>query len=200
MNRSSLKRSHHHLKQLIEAVVADEFNLRARGLLFLVDELDVSGKPPERFKVWATLHFLPLGSPFCCVEPLCHVPLYAEYLDRVNDAIRRGMGIRQPISVEFVVDNNITHAGVEFDDVFSGRSPNMDLSNIDERDALGRTALMRAAIRGHAHLVEELLAADADPTIVDNRGRGICEQVRKRQTWIVTICEEALAKRVSRRE
>jgi ankyrin repeat protein len=197
MNRSSLKRSHHHLKRLVETVVADEFNLQARGLSFFVDELDVFGNPPERLKVWATLHFLPLGSPFCCVEPCCHVPLYGERLDRLNDALRRSMSIRHPVSVEFTVNSNATRAGVEFDDVFSGRCPTTNLSNIDARDALGRTALMRAAIRGHAHLVEELLAGGADPSAVDNRGRGIVEQART-NTWIVTICEEALAKRKGR--
>jgi hypothetical protein len=200
MNRSSLKRSHHHLKQLVETVVADEFNLRARGLSFFVDELNVSGSPPERLKLWATLHFLPLGSPFCCPEPACHVPLFGKYLDRVNDALRSRMGIRQPVSVEFSVNSNTTHEGVEFDNVFSGRCPSTDLSNIDQKDALGRTALMRAAIRGHGHWVEELLAAGADPATVDNQGRGIIEQMRKSQTWTITMLEEALAKRTSRRK
>jgi hypothetical protein len=190
MNRSSQKRSRHHLKQLVELVVNDEFNLRARGLLFMVDELEVFGSPPERFKVWATLHFLPPGSPFCCAEPLCHLPLHGKGLDRVNDALRRSMGIQQPVSMEFSVGYT-AHAGVEFDDMSSRCCPGVDLTDIDKRDALGRTALMRAAVRRHSEWVDELLAAGADPTVVDNSGRGIIEQVGKGAAWEI---EEAIAK------
>lgn len=48
---------------------------------------------------------------------------------------------------------------------------------------------------GHAHLVEELLAAGADPAAIDNRGRGIIEQVPKSETWIIAMLEAALAKK-----
>ena len=197
MNRSSLKRSRYHLKQLLQTVVADEFNLRSRGLCLFVDELEAFGRPPERLKVWATLHFLPLGSPFCCDEPLCHVPLWGEYLDRVNDAIRRAAGIVQMVSAEFSVNSSSAHPGVEFDDILSGRCPITDLANVDQKDALGRTALIRAAIRGHDHWVEELLAAGADPAAVDTQGFGIIEKIRKDQTWMITLLEEALTRRAS---
>jgi hypothetical protein len=116
---SSLKRSRHHLKHLVEAVVAEEFKLSSRGLAFLVDELEAAGRPPKRLKVWATLHFLPLGSPFCCSEPHCHVPLFAERLDRVNDALRRRMGLRQEVSIEFVAIGCAPHADVDFDHPFT---------------------------------------------------------------------------------
>jgi hypothetical protein len=198
MKRSSLKRSHHHLKQLVESIVAEEFDLRRRGLSFLVDEIEVFGSPPERLKVWATLHFLPLGSPFCCRDAGCHVALYGALLERVNDALRRNMHLRQAVSAEFVVGCNTAHCGVEFDDLSSGRCPSMDTSNVDKRDALGRTALMRAAVRGHCELAEELLAAGADPTVVDNRGRGILEQLRTRQQWFIRIVEIARAQRLGR--
>jgi ankyrin repeat protein len=193
--RSSLKRSHHHLKQLVEASVAEEFKLAERGLSFLVDEIDVAGTPPERLRVWATLHFLPLGSPFCCCEPSCHVPPYAEYMDRIADSLRRRMGLRQQVSLETVNIGNLVHPGAEFDDALTGRSPDTHANDIDHRDALGRTALMRAAVRGHDHVVEELLAAGASPTAVDCRGRGILEQVKPRHTWIVVLLESALSKR-----
>ena len=193
--RSSRKRSVHHLKHLVEAVVTEQFNLSQRGLAFLVDELEVSGRPPQRLRVWATLHFLPVGSPFCCGEPLDHVPLFAEYLDRVDDAIRRRMGILQEISTEFVAINVTSCSGVEFDDPFRATTPRgKDPDNIDEKDALGRTALMRAAIRGYDRQVEELLAAGADPGITDSRGRGILEQMPRGSSWIRTSLEEALTK------
>lgn len=194
MNRSSLKRSHHHLKQLVESVVADQFNLQVRGLLFLIDELNVLGSRPKHLKVWATLHFLPLGSPFCCCEPMCHALLHGAHLQRVNEELRRSMGILQTVSAEFALQINTTHAGVEFDDPRSGSCRSLDPLHLDQRDALGRTALMRAAVRGHGHLVEEMPAGGADPTTIENRGRGITEQVPKGQTWIIAAIEEALAK------
>jgi hypothetical protein len=119
---SSLKRSRHHLKHLVEKVVAEEFKLSLRGLAFLVDEVEAAGRPPKRLKVWATLHFLPLGSPFCCSEPHCHVPLFAERLDRVNDALRRRMGLRQEVSIEVVAIGCASHENVEFDDPFTRKA------------------------------------------------------------------------------
>ncbi|MDP9174379.1 MAG: ankyrin repeat domain-containing protein [Planctomycetota bacterium] len=178
--------------------MTEEFNLAARGLSFFVDQLELFGSPPARLKVWATLHFLPLGSPFCCVEPLCHMPLYGEHLERVNDAVRRGMGIRQAVSVTFSVNSGTVLSGVEFDDVFSGRGPDLDPSKIDQRDALGRTALMRAAVRGHIHLVEALLARGANPVVMDHRGRGIMEQMPRGETWIIAMIEEAIGKVTTR--
>lgn len=191
--RSCLKRSRHHLKGLVETVVAD-MNVPARGLAFIVDELEAFGSPPERLKVWATLHFLRLGSPFCCCEPFCHLPLFGERLDRVNDALRRQMGLRQKVAVEFVAINGVVScAGVEFDSL-SGYTPMASRGESDFRDGLGRTALMRAAIRGYDRQVEELLALGADPTVVDNRGRGIMELMSRRSGWFASMVEEALAR------
>ena len=157
MRRSSVKRSRHHLKHIVEEVIAEEFKLVIRGLALFVDEIEVGGRPPERFRVWATLHFLPLGSPFCCCEPDCHVPLFGERLDRLNDAIRRQMGLQQEISIEFVSIQPSTVTGVKFDDPFTGSSFAANPHDIDQKDNLGRTSLMRAAVRGYDRQMEELL-------------------------------------------
>jgi hypothetical protein len=121
MNRSSVKRSHHHLKELIEALVRDEFNLQSRGLSFVVDEQTASGKPPRHIKVWATLHYLPAGSPFCCTQPDCQLSLFGERLDILSDGLRHMMGIRQSLSLEFVLGSKASYPGVEFKTQFAQR-------------------------------------------------------------------------------
>ena len=181
---------------LVEQIVSEQGNLPAHGLAFLVDEIEVFGKPPERLKVWATLHFLPLGSPFCCGEPLCHLCFHGERLERINEAIRHRMGLRQAVSVEFASIGVCYQAGVEFDD-FSGRCASTDVRDVDRQDALGRTALMRAAVRGHLDVVEELLAAGADPSIVDHRGRSILDHVHG-NFWIKALFEQAIELRRAR--
>ena len=95
--------------------MSDEFNLKTRGLLLIVDELKVFGNPPQRIKVWATLHFLPAGSPFCCAQPECHLPQSGNHLGRLNDALRRRLELTQPISLEFALAGNSTHAGIKFE-------------------------------------------------------------------------------------
>jgi hypothetical protein len=191
--RSAVKRSHHHVKRLVEEAVSERFDLEQRGLAFFVDELDVQGTPPERIAVWASLHFLPKGSPFCCCEPSCHVPPLPQYRDDVNDAVRRRMGLRSSVVVEFMAVRPAVREGVEFDDVLAGITPIERGGDIDQRDLLGRTALMRAAARGYDRQVEELLAAGADPSVIDGSGRGVLEQARA--GWIIVMLEQALAKR-----
>jgi hypothetical protein len=194
--RSSAKRSRHHLKHLLEAIIAEDFKLAARGLAFFVDEIEVFGSPPEQLKVWATLHFLPLGSPFCCCEPLCHVPFFGAHRDRVNDAVRRQMELQQDVLIKFVGIQVAPVRRVEFDDAFIRWRTTTDPNEIDQRDALGRTALMRAAIRGYDRQVEELLKAGADPSIIDKQQRGILEQVPRGRIWIASLLENALGRSV----
>jgi hypothetical protein len=95
--------------------MADEFNLHARGLSLLVDELEVFGDPPERLKIWGTLHYLPVGSPFCCRQPECHISLLGRHKDRVNDALRHRMDLRQPVLLELGRIASIVHDGVKFE-------------------------------------------------------------------------------------
>ncbi|HEY2584718.1 MAG TPA: ankyrin repeat domain-containing protein [Tepidisphaeraceae bacterium] len=193
--RSSVKRSHHHLKHLVEETVSERFNLGRRGLAFFVDEVEVHGSPPERLRVWASLHFLPNGSPFCCCEPCCHVPQHPPFGDEIGDAIRRRLGLQSAVVVEFAAIRPVVQELVEFDDVLGGDTPIGNAADIDQRDPLGRTALMRAAARGYDHQVEQLLATGADPSVVDHRGRGVLEQARP--GWISTMIEQALAKRTA---
>lgn len=114
MPRNPIKRSHHELKRLIEEAVSEQCDLRARGLWLCVDDLEVVGHPPSQIRVWATLHFLPTGSPFCCGEPGCHLGL-PERLPAINDHLRRSMGMTQPVTVDFGEDVAVCyHEGVAF--------------------------------------------------------------------------------------
>ncbi len=109
------KQSEAELRRLVEAAVAEVSGLPRPGLWFCVDQVEVLGHPPERLRVWATLHFLAAGSPFCCGEPGCHLWLFGDRLAAVGDHVRRARGLRQSVVVEF--GNRIGvqyHAGVEF--------------------------------------------------------------------------------------
>ncbi|MBI4600908.1 MAG: hypothetical protein HY721_03010 [Planctomycetes bacterium] len=111
------KRSQHELRRLVEHAVADVCGLPRPGLWFCVDKVEARGQPPERLTVWATLHFLPEGSPFCCGEPGCHLGLCGERAQQVSEHVRRAMHRRQRLSVDF--DDRIGvdyHAGVTFHD------------------------------------------------------------------------------------
>ena len=106
------------LSRLIEQIVTDDRDLSRRGLWFGVDTVEVKGHPPERVLVWATLHFLPAGSPFCCGEPGCHLGNLSEL---VSDRVRLALGLTQPVAVEFGDRIGVNyHEGVKFK-VHSGR-------------------------------------------------------------------------------
>lgn len=108
-------RSRRELKRLVEAAVTEICGLPRPGLWFCVDEVKSSGSPPERLRIWATLHFLPAGSPFCCGEPGCHLGLFGEREAEVGDHVRRAMGLQQPVVVEFGDRLGVQyHPGVEF--------------------------------------------------------------------------------------
>jgi hypothetical protein len=122
----SAKRSQQQLKRLVEKAVAEVCCLPRPGLWFCVDAVEVQGRPPARLTVWATLHFLPEGSPFCCGEPGCHLGLFGERLTQIADHLRRAMHLRQPLLVEFgdgVAANY--HAGINFREA--------DVSAVDEK-------------------------------------------------------------------
>lgn len=114
------KRSQHEQKRLVEQAVADVCGLPRPGLWFCVDVVEASGWPPEQLTVWATLHFLPEGSPFCCGEPGCHLGLCGERLLRVSEHVRRAMHLRQELSVDFGNRIGVNyHMGVVFHDAQS---------------------------------------------------------------------------------
>ena len=109
------KQSTAELVRLVGAAVADECGLPRPGLWLCVDDVRAAGRPPARLRAWATLHFLPAGSPFCCGEPGCHLPLWPDRLAAVGDRVRRAMGLRQPVAVEFPDWIDVRyHAGVRF--------------------------------------------------------------------------------------
>ena len=115
-HRSRTKRSRHELKRLVENAVADECRLLERGLWFCVDEVEASGWPPERIKVWATLHFLAAGSPFCCGEPSCQLGTFLdERMQRISAHVRRAMGLEQQLTVDLGDRIGVNrHEGVVF--------------------------------------------------------------------------------------
>ena len=113
--RARGKRSEAELRRLIVGAVAEACHLPRPGLWLSVDRVEAVGRPPDRLRVWATLHFLPDGSPFCCGEPMCQLGLFGDRLTAVGEHIRRAMGLRQPVEVEF--GNRIAvryHPGVTF--------------------------------------------------------------------------------------
>ncbi|WZO97889.1 hypothetical protein EP7_004941 [Isosphaeraceae bacterium EP7] len=105
------KRSQHEFKRLVELAVADTCNLPRPGLWFCSDEVEAIGRPLDRLKVRATLHFLPAGSPFCCGEPGCHLG-FGELSEGIGDHIRRAMRLRQALTVDFGQIGVNVHPGV----------------------------------------------------------------------------------------
>jgi hypothetical protein len=112
----NLKRSEHELKRLLEEAIEDEFGLSKRGLWFCIDRVEAQGRPIGGIKVWATLHFLPAGSPFCCGEPGCHLPQWdEERLSRLSDRMRHAMKLTQGVRVGFGEQIRVNyHDGVVF--------------------------------------------------------------------------------------
>ena len=107
------KRSQFELKRLVEQAVADTYVLAARGLWLCVDQVETHGRPPEHLKVWATLHFLLKGSPFCCGEPAYHFG--GAGVRQVSEHVRTAMHLRQPLSVDFGWRIGVNyHKGVTF--------------------------------------------------------------------------------------
>lgn len=106
------------------------------------------------------------------------------------------MGLTSGVEVEFMAIRAAVHEGVLIDDVLASMTPVPSADDIDQRDALGRTALMRAAARGYDRQVEQLLEAGANPSVVDDRGRGALDVARG--TWIISMIEQAVALRNAR--
>lgn len=77
------------LKHLVEEVVNEQVSSHSKGLWLAVNEVRTAGRPLEHIRVWATLHFLPQGSPFCCCQPQGHLWLFGECLTRISDLVRR---------------------------------------------------------------------------------------------------------------
>src|SRR6266700_3036701 len=95
------KRSEAELRRLVAKAVAEVCGIPRLGLWFSVDAVESAGHPPEKLRVWATLHFLPTGLPFCCGEPECHLGLFGAQLAAIGDHVRREMQLQGPVAVEF---------------------------------------------------------------------------------------------------
>lgn len=158
------------LSRLIEEIIDTELQLAQRGLRFAVDELKVRGRLPGRVSVWATLHFLPEGSPFCCEEPYDHLWLFSEELKNIAQIVAQRLHLQQEIDLKIVKLDTLVHEGAIFDDELRQRTP-FDRENINNRDGLGRTALLRAVLREYTVQVHELLKLGANISIEDGMGR-----------------------------
>jgi hypothetical protein len=164
------------LQRLIEEVASDLFRLKARGLFLHVEQIETRGRIPTIIRAWAKLHFLPKGSPFCCMEPTCHLFVDPTLPHPIADEIRRRLRLRQSVEFRFADVHPIVHDGVQLDS-FNGATPVP--ADINQQDQLGRTALWRAAARGYEHQVESLIESGADPNIPGPNGRTPLDHARK---------------------
>jgi hypothetical protein len=106
-----LKRSKHELVRLVELVMREVGLFAERGVWLCVDELEASGQPLERIRAWATLHFLPAGSPFDSDDPDVWVwPLREE----AAEFLRVQMGLIQSVRLEWAAVRGVIHPGVAF--------------------------------------------------------------------------------------
>ncbi len=99
------KRSKHELKRIIEDVVREECEIDGLRVQFCVDEVETVGRPLTCLKVWATLHFIPSKTPFCCGEPNCHLGIFTERRARIEDDVRRRLSLRQALKIDFGVEH-----------------------------------------------------------------------------------------------
>ena len=103
------------VRSAVEHAVTEVCGLASRGLSFRVQRVRLVGCPITRIEVWATLHFLPSGSPFCCGEPGCHLWLFEDRLVQVSEYVRRRLRLKQPVAVVFGDRIDVLYAdGVEF--------------------------------------------------------------------------------------
>ena len=82
------------LRSVVARAVEDVHGFRERGLWFSVTDVVPRGRPLEALEVRGVLHFLP-GGRFCCGEPGCYLEMNPE----VADAVRRALGLRQPLTI-----------------------------------------------------------------------------------------------------
>ncbi len=113
MRPARTKRSDDAIRRLIEQVIAEECETAPRGLALFVEAVELAGRPTERIRVWGTLHFLPAGSPFCCIEPDCQLGLAGSRHERVCERLQKALGITSTLELDLdrIVPN--VHDGVQ---------------------------------------------------------------------------------------
>lgn len=168
--RSSRERER--LKRLIEEIANQVFRLQRRGLLLCVEEIETRGRLPTDIRAWVNLHFLPVGSPFSHTEASIHLFVPPDEPHPIGEALRLRLRLRQAVEFAFASIHGVVHPGVTADNwAYATVVP----ADIDEKDGLGRTALWRAAFRGYADQVLELLEAGADASLPGPDGRTLLE-------------------------
>jgi hypothetical protein len=106
------KQSKQELKRLLEQATTEVGRFRERGVWLCVDELESTGQPVETIQVWATLHFLPQGSPFDSDDPDLWVwPLN----DRLGEWIGHEMGLASAVNLKWRGLKPVIHDGVRFE-------------------------------------------------------------------------------------
>jgi hypothetical protein len=116
-------RERERLKRLIEAVATQVFHLKQRGLLLCVEEIETHGRAPSEIRVWATLHFLASGSPFCCTEAGCHLFVAPDRPHPIGEALRRRLQLTQAVDFKFAALHSVVHPGVLADYGFGTGAP-----------------------------------------------------------------------------
>lgn len=71
----------------------------------------------QSIKVWSTLHFLGKDTPYCCMEPGCHLGLFCG-APTIRDVMCRKLKINPSVELEFVDMAAYVHASAKFEDVF----------------------------------------------------------------------------------
>jgi hypothetical protein len=185
-------REQQRLRRLIEEIANQVFRLQQRGLLLCVEQVEASGRLPSEIRAWANLHFLPEGSPFSCTEASIHLFVPPDVPHPIGEELRRRLRLRQAVEFEFVSVHGVVHPGVTADNWACATSVRAD---INEKDQLGRTALWRAAFRGYADQVMELLETGADASLPGPDGRTLLEHARQgkfRDTYIGYLLRQAM--------
>jgi hypothetical protein len=105
------KQSKYELVRLVEQAMREVGRFDDRAAWLCIDELEAAGQPIERIRIWATLHFLPDGSPFDSEDADLWVwPLR----DEVSKSLQRELGLTQSLNLELVAIATRVHPGVKF--------------------------------------------------------------------------------------
>ena len=171
-----VKHSKNKIKEYLESAVSSECRATERGLWFCVDELEASGKPVDKIRVWATLHYLPSGSPFNNTDPNKTLWLFEDRLQRIQDSVSSAFGLRQTIKIEFIAINANVHQDVIDMESFYLSALMSKPKDINRCSADGITPLMYyAGIMPQQSIVDLLLRYGADPLAKDSKGKAVLD-------------------------